>query len=313
MKVSLDEYLMLRRELKNLRDIRKFRYPRGMLYTILHQKKVENVKRKYHVFAERVEEILDCWERERRFPRWLTLPPVMKVRLLLRGLGFSTKMINKALKEPEMLEEEELIKTVRKAVLTDFVYSPLAAKLQSARGRLGEKIIEIELQKNGVEYKTEKDLRGKYPKTPDFFFEKPLKLDGIELNWVESKALFGDPRTHKIYSKKQYEKYYELFGEGRVIYWFGNVDVIDETLDEGVFRNRLKNALFDMIVYLSESADESLAEKLNANYLELDGNDFEMAYRVIEKYSEGRVLAICERRMSVGRILRNMGFDVVYV
>lgn len=312
MRISVNEFLRIKRELKTIRDIKKLPYPRGMLHCILQQKKVESVKRKYHTFADRIPEIVDYWNRQREFPRWLTLPPVMKIRLLMKGMGFSAKAINKALREPE-LEDERLVKYITEAVLRDYVYSPIAARLQRARGKLGEKALAHELEKAGIEFKTEKDLKGKFSKTPDFYFEEPVEFLGMELKWIESKALFGDPRSHDLYWKKQYSKYYEMFGEGLVVYWLGCVDGFDVS-DGSEFRNGYRNSLLDMLVYVTDSKDESFAEKLNATFVEVEEDSKVLAAeKVVDAYSEGRVLAYTNKKREIARILRNMGFDVVLV
>ncbi|MEM1751563.1 MAG: TPD domain-containing protein [Archaeoglobaceae archaeon] len=97
------------------------------------------------------------------------------MRLLLKGMEFSTKEINRSLKEPMSLDRD-LSSIVYDAVVRDFVYSPLAAKLQTVLGKIGEKIIEDKLKDLGIKFKTEKEL--KMQKTPDFYFEESLELFG---------------------------------------------------------------------------------------------------------------------------------------
>jgi hypothetical protein len=312
MRISVEEFLRIRRELKTLNDVKKLPYPRGTLHCILQQKKVDSVKRKYHTFTERIPEIVDYWERKRAFPKWLTLPPVMKLRLLMKGMGYSAKTINKALRTPEeVVEDERLIDQIRRAVLSDYVYSPIAARLQRARGKLGEKAIAHELEKAGIEFQTEKDLKGKFSKTPDFYFEEPVKFLGKELKWIESKALFGDPRNHDLYWKKQYSKYFEMFGNGLIIYWLGCVNGFDVS-DGSEFRNSYRTSLLDMLIYVTDSKDESYAEKLNATFVEVEeDSDILAAEKIISAYSEGRVFAHTDKKDELTRILRNVGFDVV--
>ena len=50
-------------------------------------------------------------------------------------------------------------------------------------------------------------------------------MNGWNINWIESKATFGDRVEVNKNMKKQLEPYLELFGQGVVIYWFGFVDV----------------------------------------------------------------------------------------
>lgn len=56
---------------------------------------------------------------------------------------------------------------------------------------------------------TEDQLRARgYDKTPDVKLDTPCAVDGFIVNWVESKAVFGDQATHDQYAKDQYLKYW---------------------------------------------------------------------------------------------------------
>ncbi|WP_202319087.1 TPD domain-containing protein [Archaeoglobus neptunius] len=314
MRVSVNEFWRIRRELRTIRDIGKMQYPRGMLHCILQQKKVESVKRKYHTFADKIPEIVDFWERNKSFPKWLTLPPVMKIRLLMKGMGYSAKTINRALRDPEnTVEDEQLAEKIKDAVLRDYVYSPIAARLQRARGRLGEMALAYELEKKGLEFKTERDLKGLFRKTPDFYFDEPVEFLGKKLKWIESKALFGDPLSHDLYWRKQYSKYHEMFGEGLVVYWLGCIEGL-EVSDGSEFKNGYRNSLLDMLLYITDSKDEKYAERLDAVFVETnESNSILAAERIVDAYARGRVLAFTDKKREVLRILRNMGFDVVVI
>lgn len=291
MRLSIEEYSNIRKKINRISDLDRFEIPRGTLHAILMQKKVESVKRKYHLFSGRTKEILDFWKETKRFPDWLTLTPVLKVRLLLKAMEFTTKEINKALRNPKELNEE-LSALVYNAVSRDFVYSPIAAKLQSVLGKIGEKIIEDKLKDLGVKFKTEKEL--KTQKTPDFYFEEPLELFGKKLRWIESKALFADLRTYELYFRKQISKYMELFGEGLVVYWRGSLQGLPIS-DGCEFDGELKKKLLEMTIAVSK--DETV-----------DGDPLKLAEKFIGDYiTTGKIPYNAE----VIRILKNMGFKVL--
>ncbi len=305
MRINLDEYLRIRKTLRDVRSLGEFSYPRGVLHSILLQRRIESVKRKYRMFADRLDEIVDFWRENRKLPRWLTLPPVMKVRLLLKGLGFSTKAINRILRNPNEAEDEDLQRLVARAVSVDYVYSPLATRLQTAKGKLGEMMLRLAVEKLGVEYRTEDDLRGEFSKTPDVYFEEPVEVNGREVRWIESKAMFGDPITHAMFERKQYSRYREMFGDGIVIYWFGCVRGV-EASDGSEFAVEQLESVLSMRVYVGS---EEKAEEIGAVFVE-PGDPFESAFKAIDVYSRCKAAVVDK---NAARLLKNMGFEVVYL
>jgi hypothetical protein len=353
MRITLEEFKEIRKNLRNISDLSRLNYPRGALFTILNQKKVDHVKYDYGIAIKKLDELAGYWEKNKKFPGWLRLTPMMRIRLLLRSLNFSKKEIKKYLSDPEEIEDDSLREIVWKATFTDFIYSPIAVKHQFARGRLGENIIERWLIEKNIKFKTENDLKKECTKTPDFFFPEPLMIDGEEVNWIESKALFGDPKTHWIYWKKQFSQYLELFGNGFAIYWFGKVIGLDDRVriwNESYFHSPMRSALLDMKIFTAGSRiykGEKLEKIVNdlsiSTIADLGADisdisfdsvrqinlDFDRVYsrefvdavcKLIDQYSYGRILILGRerdwrkcKRRHLSWILKNMGFSVVHL
>lgn len=65
------------------------------------------------------------------------------------------------------------------------------------------------LENLGVAFKDEECLRRYgYDKTPDIKLDVPVSVNGFIINWIESKALFGEEEAHKWYMKDQYSSYW---------------------------------------------------------------------------------------------------------
>ena len=78
-------------------------------------------------------------------------------------------------------------------------------------------------QNSGMHYYDENDLRRLgFDKTPDLKMILPFLYKGELVNWIESKATFGDVKTHKWYVQQQLNSYSNRFGSGIIIYWFGH-------------------------------------------------------------------------------------------
>ena len=89
---------------------------------------------------------------------------------------------------------------------------------------MGEKRLCDWLDRQNLEYQTEDELKGNYQKTPDALLKETIRTNGMNVKWIESKASFGDEIEIRRNTKKQLKAYTEIFGQGIVVYWFGNVD-----------------------------------------------------------------------------------------
>lgn len=143
----------------------------------------------------------------------LDLPPIMVVRAILKDNGLTKKEINQALKM-EIELEPELQALIKKACKWDPVYSAEGIQYSKWRGDEGENVLATWLDMLGLKY--EQDL-GKG--LPDFVLKKPLKLFGKEVNWIESKASFGDQMERKL-DEPQFKRF-DAYGVGAIVYWPG--------------------------------------------------------------------------------------------
>lgn len=86
----------------------------------------------------------------------------------------------------------------------------------------------------GLEFYDEGDLRRTgYDKTPDLLLALPCMFRDIPIQWIESKASFGDMDSHKKYIRDQLSSYANRFGSGIVIYWFGYLETIATCPENG--------------------------------------------------------------------------------
>ncbi|MBE8540275.1 TPD domain-containing protein [Geoglobus acetivorans] len=311
--MKIEEYFMLKKDLKGFRDFSKYEqtYPRGTLFGILLQKRIDNVKRRYGDYTSRLPELASYWEKNREIPGWLRLPPIMRIKLLMKALGMSKKEILKQFSNPENSEFEDLVWS---AIYKDFIYSPIAVRNQFARGRVGELIIRDYLESQGIEFKDEKQLRPA-KKTPDFYIEDRLEIDGRVIKWIESKALFGDYRTHKLYSKKQYTPYLEMYGDGVVIYWLGKLDNLESHAmlkDYSFIQSKSKFFLLDMKVFLASKNEEEHAEALDASVYQWEVEEdvktkafLDETLKLFDSIEKNIIVTGWNR--SLRTILRNMG------
>ena len=140
---------------------------------------------------------------------------------------------------------------VREAVDSDPMYGPRSDKERHNIGIEYELLLEYTLKNMGIPFETEEQLRKRgTAKTPDVLlscpvglkvrkkkspypieqspsripgsFEKEDEYEWKIVNWIDSKALFGDVDTHTNSVLPQVETYVHRFGPGLVLYWFGH-------------------------------------------------------------------------------------------
>ncbi len=195
---------------------------------IIHTHRVtRDATRRFYVVKRQVPRLVGQWKRGRPLldiaHEW-KFPPVLMGQIMLGDLGIPRKKVWQVFLHPETSPEPRIRTEVEQLLAADMIYSPHGMELQRERGRKGEERMHRWLEKHGIGFRTEKDLRGKYAKTPDALLDEPIIFYGQKLTWIESKANFGDDVELRKNLKRQLGPYTELFGEGAVVYWYGYVE-----------------------------------------------------------------------------------------
>jgi hypothetical protein len=198
-----------------------------LLFVIHTHRVTRDATRRFYVVRRQVPRLISEWKRGRSIrdiaDEW-RFPPVLMGQQMLGELGIPRKKVWQTFLHPETAPDERIRREVEELLAADRIYSPQGMELQRERGRKGEDRLAAWLEKHGIGYRTEKDLRGKYAKTPDALLDEPIIHNGQKLAWIESKANFGDDVELRKNLRRQLAPYTELFGEGGVVYWYGYVD-----------------------------------------------------------------------------------------
>jgi hypothetical protein len=198
-----------------------------LLFLIHTHRVTRDATRRFYVVKRQVPRMVSQWKHGRsilEIAREWRFPPVLMGQQMLGELGIPRKKVWQTFLHPETAPDARIRHEVDALLAADPIYSPHGMDLQRERGRKGEERLQRWLEKHGIGYRTEKDLRGKYAKTPDALLDEPIIFYGQKLTWIESKANFGDDVELRKNLKRQLGPYTELFGEGAVVYWYGYVD-----------------------------------------------------------------------------------------
>ncbi|XP_063697989.1 CDAN1-interacting nuclease 1 [Culicoides brevitarsis] len=155
--------------------------------------------------------------------------PISLARIIVSAAypDFPKPDISKMMHNIDTIPDPQLALNVCHCILNDNQEGAIA---DAARRCIGEEY-EIRLKEMarnaGMVFYDEGDLRREgYDKTPDLKMAVPFLYKGMVVNWIESKALFGDHEAHKRYMNDQLTSYVNRFGPGIVIYWLGFLDDI---------------------------------------------------------------------------------------
>jgi Protein of unknown function TPD sequence-motif len=198
-----------------------------LLFVIHTHRVTRDATRRFYVVKRQVPRLISQWKHGRSMldiAREWRFPPVLMGQQMLGDLGVPRKKVWQVFLHPETAPDRRLREEVERLLEADMIYSPKGMELQRERGRKGEERMHRWLERHGIGYRTEKDLRGKYAKTPDALLDESIIFFGQKLKWIESKANFGDDVELRKNLKRQLGPYTELFGEGAVVYWYGFVE-----------------------------------------------------------------------------------------
>ena len=235
--MKLHEYKELYDHLGTPEDIdflaENFGYDKELLLVIYTQRVVRDTTKRFYRVKDQAKKMAWAWQHGSSFvevAKRFDFPPILTALMILEQRKVNRKTFWKMLGDLDRVQDRRLRKELGDASSTDIVYSQVGSARQYARGRWGETKLQSWLKGKGLEYRTEKDLRAEYDKTPDVLLHRPVELDGSKKYWIESKATFGDPYEIRRHIRKQLEPYTDLFGDGMV----GYVDDVDLPVTEGV-------------------------------------------------------------------------------
>ena len=198
-----------------------------LLFVIHTHRVTRDATRRFYVVKRQMPRLVQAWRNGRTIldmAREWRFPPVLMGQMVLQELKIPRKKVWGTFLNPASAPDERLRREVKALLDADPIYSPSGMEQQRERGRRGEERLNDWLGRHGLGYRTEKDLRGKYAKTPDALLDHPILYHGRKLQWIESKANFGDDVELRKNLKRQLAPYTEIFGEGAVVYWYGYVE-----------------------------------------------------------------------------------------
>jgi hypothetical protein len=231
------DYKLIYSSLNGPKDIERMErkgYDHELLATIFTQKTTREVKKRFYVVKQNSGRMLREWKQGRTLleisEKW-RFPPILTAMFIFMEDGASRKEFWEYIRDPDIARSNDLKEEIMEIRNADLVYSPEANERQRQRGLWGESLLHEWLDGQGITYRTEEDLRGVYDKTPDALLDEPMTYNGKKIQWVESKASFGDNTEFRLNSKKQLIPYTNIFGPGVVVYWLGCLDDLEEPPD----------------------------------------------------------------------------------
>jgi CDAN1-interacting nuclease 1 len=151
----------------------------------------------------------------------LKVPPLSLCRIILNE-KYSKNDVKEMLKDPNLIPDPLLSANCLMCIFNDNQDGPLIDMIRYSVGEEYEIKLKNLARQAGLSFYDENNLRRDgYDKTPDLLLAIPCIYKNTIINWIESKASFGDEESHTKYYKDQLSCYTNRFNTGIVIYWFG--------------------------------------------------------------------------------------------
>lgn len=172
----------------------------------------------------------------------VTLSPTLLARVVLgvfarrilpdQSEGARKKTISTWMQAPALIPHPVLAEETQGCIDGDDVYSPDLERVRRAMGLEHEhRLQEALLNDPSLSWRSEADLRtAGMAKTPDVLLDTPFTVNTASgrhvVNWIDSKAMFGDDRSVRQL-KPQVWSYTVRYGPGLVIFWQGLLEDLE--------------------------------------------------------------------------------------
>ena len=219
MAVPHASYVAAYEELHTLDDVQRLSEAGGLglsydaLQCILSQKLLQLSKQHMHEHRRRAQQYVRRYQATPgetliEIAASVRISPTQLARLVLEELGAKKgREAGQLLKDVRRIEDARLRAQVAAAVEADRHNGPYVDSVKRLIGLEYEAILNQKLAARRFPFLTEGDLRQRGDaKTPDALLTVPLLVRGRVVNWIDSKATFGDPDSHAAYHADQYRR-----------------------------------------------------------------------------------------------------------
>lgn len=148
-------------------------------------------------------------------------PPMSLCRMILNE-KYSKTEVKEMLRDPDLIPDPYLSSNVYTCVFSDNQDGIIIDMVRYTVGEEYEVKLKQLAREAGLIFYDEGDLRRVgFDKTVDLLLAVQCIYKNTIINWIESKASFGDLESHSKYLNDQLISYSNRFGSGIIIYWFG--------------------------------------------------------------------------------------------